>query len=505
MNRRWKILLALALFLAMAAASGLLSLHFQPGNELDTYKRLLRDQGEKLTLAEVLPAPAATEENSANSLQDAAALFSTAADNSSAMQMVGPGRAEIGWTQPDVRGYDFTNSWEQYRAYVEADRPAVELLRQILDRPRLDFQLDYNLGAKLPLPHLATMKRAAQKLVVATQLDLHDGDTAAAATNLLTMLAIVQRDHRDDLIIGHLVRVAITAVAVPPTWEFLQATNATDEQMAAVQNGWEQLNFLKDAENVFATERAWVSGEIEKYRASHENFKELAGGAMAMSGSLSGGPSGWESLTERPRYAVAEVMWRSSWSYSQELEIIKQNQAILEALRTMQTNHGQCYKADYDAMETRLSSIGGTNLSGPLFHALEIPDFHDDFSSSLGGAIRKTLQIETARRLVVTAIALKRFQSKHGKFPETLAGLSPEFLPAMPMDPNDGKPLKYRPDGDGTFLLYSVGEDGTDDGGDAGGSSSKLGSWYWLRARDWVWPQPATPAEVQFYNEHPPK
>ena len=30
----------------------------------------------------------------------------------------------------------------------------------------------------------------------------------------------------------------------------------------------------------------------------------------------------------------------------------------------------------------------------------------------------------------------------------------------------DGKPLKYKLKSDGTFILYSVGEDGLDDGGD---------------------------------------
>jgi hypothetical protein len=109
---------------------------------------------------------------------------------------------------------------------------------------------------------------------------------------------------------------------------------------------------------------------------------------------------------------------------------------------------------------------------------------------------------------VVTAIALKRFQLKHGQWPETLAELSPEFLPAVPIDLYDGKPLKYHPNPDGTFLLYSVGEDGVDDGGDpspAMSSSSSSPNLNWTQTRDHVWPQPASPAEVQYFYEHPPK
>ena len=116
----------------------------------------------------------------------------------------------------------------------------------------------------------------------------------------------------------------------------------------------------------------------------------------------------------------------------------------------------------------------------------------------------QSLIAETEERVVVTAIALKRFQLKHGKLPEALAELAPDYLTTVPIDCFDGKPLKYHTNGDGTYLLYSVGEDGIDDGGDAGTPSGKVASWAWMRSRDWVWPQPATPAEVQFFLEHPP-
>ncbi len=72
----------------------------------------------------------------------------------------------------------------------------------------------------------------------------------------------------------------------------------------------------------------------------------------------------------------------------------------------------------------------------------------------------------------------------------------------------DGQPLRYRPNADGTFLLYSVGENGKDDGGDPSLEKGVTGSsFYWQnpKALDWVWPQPATPEEVQSFHEHPPK
>ena len=68
----------------------------------------------------------------------------------------------------------------------------------------------------------------------------------------------------------------------------------------------------------------------------------------------------------------------------------------------------------------------------------------------------------------------------------------------------DGQPLRYRRNADGNFPLYSVGENGVDDGGNPAlesGVTSSSYAWQNPHALDWVWPQPATVAEIQKYYE----
>jgi len=514
-KRRWKILIAGGIFLVLMAASLTISMRVQPAREIDAYKKFLRDKGEKLELSEVLPPAAASDENSADSVQAAFSLMGSGINNiPDHMKMVAPGKALVGARQPDARGFDFTNSWEQFAATEEANRPTIDLLHQVLDRPKLDFNLNYQKGFRMLLPQLASLKRSVQILDAAAICELHEGDTAAATTNILAMLALVQRDYRDDLIISHLVRIAMASIAVSPTWELLQATNVTDAQLASLQKAWQQMDFLSDAETVFTVERSVSDTSIVQSRGSHEAFKDTFG-PVTSGGGLYGasGGSSWadelENMTAGPRSAVSEVMWRSSWSYSAELEMLQRNLVILETVRAMKTNATECYKTNYDQMTFKLSTLGSTNAGGAFFRVLRIPDYREYFggAGSLSSVLRKTLQIETARRVVVTAIALKRHQLKYGGWPQTLEELAPEFISTVPIDPNDGKPLIYRPNLDGTYLLYSVGADGMDDGGDAGSPTSSSGStgWYWLRARDWVWPQPATVAEIQYFYEHPPK
>ena len=80
----------------------------------------------------------------------------------------------------------------------------------------------------------------------------------------------------------------------------------------------------------------------------------------------------------------------------------------------------------------------------------------------------------------------------------------PEFIPKIPLDPVDGQPLRYRRNADGTFLLYSIGENGQDDGGNPGFPKYVQSSnydWQNSEALDWVWPQPATEQEIQAYYD----
>ena len=106
------------------------------------------------------------------------------------------------------------------------------------------------------------------------------------------------------------------------------------------------------------------------------------------------------------------------------------------------------------------------------------------------------MRIQTERSVVLCAIALKRFALRHGTSPASLEELVPEFLPAVPVDYMDGKPVRYRRQNDGSSILYSVGEDGMDDGGDASlqpKTASERDLW---KRKDFVWPAPATPDEL---------
>jgi hypothetical protein len=74
-----------------------------------------------------------------------------------------------------------------------------------------------------------------------------------------------------------------------------------------------------------------------------------------------------------------------------------------------------------------------------------------------------------------TALAIERYRLAHqDQLPAMLQDLVPAYLQAVPADPFDGKPLRYNrlPKG---YLLYSIGEDGVDNGGMDWNSETKTG------------------------------
>jgi hypothetical protein len=68
-------------------------------------------------------------------------------------------------------------------------------------------------------------------------------------------------------------------------------------------------------------------------------------------------------------------------------------------------------------------------------------------------------------RCAIASLAAERFRLAHGRWPATLPELVPAYLAAVPRDPFDNQELRYLRTTDGV-IIYSIGHDCKDDGGD---------------------------------------
>lgn len=472
--------------------------HYQLRFAEASYIARLKAQGEPMELAQVLPTPVPADQNSASNFLKAVALFE--ADKSllstnyiSGMKMVARGKATTRYQLANAEGGAATNSWKEVVAAVRQNSKAFDLLQQLTVHPDLDFQIHYERGFGNGFDfnnttHLAETKRMAQKLETETMSDLHEGDTASAVKDLRAMLALTKALDDEHFIISELMQIAIAAMAVPVTWDVLQSPNITDAQLAQLQNDWNALDFVQGDENALEMERVMGLMSVSKWRTSNKAMKQVMD---------EGRRPETESPFDEAKDAVQIFMWRYWWSYPDELCRIKYQEVLLKTARDAKTNHSfqivlQHQTKELDALLPSKAKDSSSSSSGDS--SLDMHNMLSQSAASLSATSRRLMAVEAARQITITAIALKRYQLKHGNYPPDLSSLVPEFVPDVPFDPVDGQPLRYRPRADGTFLLYSIGENGKDDNGSPSLERGvQITSMYWLNeyALDWVWPQPA--------------
>ncbi|MEO7299696.1 MAG: hypothetical protein ABI042_14100 [Verrucomicrobiota bacterium] len=504
MKLRWKLLLTVITIL-VAPFLLVIVMHFKFKHDLETYKKSLIARGEKLAVTDWIPHKTTNDSSGRLFLESVRPFADSRRDHHpSAMRMVASGRAQAGWKHDELYDGDSkkrTNIWLLIENEFESNRGETEQLREATDNGKLIFPLAYQQGFRLSLLHLSKIKQGATWLSTATLYELHRGNKVEAAENLKALLRLVGNYRDEPLLISQLVRIACLQIAFSTTWDVLQYPDWSEAELKDFQESWAAID-LSGLENVFGMERAMgIQTYVEARRAGQSPLQMISGGNASLSEDwdefstkiFTEPAAAFKMLMNRPNQKV----WSYLLSYREELAWLKMWQTEIDATRSMEKERR------IDAPLTRLR----TNLKemGPL-------------ESELYGAevmtrtITKLASAKIARQLAGTASALFRFKLEHGKFPSALAELAPKILPALPTDPIDGKPLRYRLNSEGNFLLYSIGENGIDDNGDPrpeNPTASPDQKWnrprHPLFGRDWVWPLPATEEQILEWEKHESK
>jgi hypothetical protein len=102
-----------------------------------------------------------------------------------------------------------------------------------------------------------------------------------------------------------------------------------------------------------------------------------------------------------------------------------------------------------------ISCMLSGNVAGQVMAFQLIPSTAATFTTKCHSKIR----LDATR----TLLALRAYQLAHGRLPDHLSELVPEFMDQVPVDDFDGQPLRYSPE---KKIVYSVGKNLKDDGGD---------------------------------------
>ncbi len=485
--------------------------HIRGAMELHAWQRAMRAKGEKLTIAELTP-PLTNLASRVIAPGEAEGLLGRATAPQvcpAAMQFVAPGKARVAWalsnwrTKTRTKPYGVvTNDWNESGLVgaFKSLREALPALRSDLTNHAFVVSLDYDHGYGSWPPHLSSYRAAGHALTADTVLALHEHRLDDATENLVAGAALLRLTKEERIPMSQMVRITTAANLESATWEALQADGWTDAQLSAIQVGWEPPDFMEGVVQACAMDRAMMCTFYDRDRYSNRELMALL--QDAVSSNDEGAASGnlvTESLNglgeaSRPvRASLQVVVWRVAWADQDQLFYCLRVQRLIEAGRKTVADRkwSTAYLADKTVDDDPSPSVirAYDRHRFPVSAAILS-------STSIGLGMDKAIQAETVRELTLAAIALKRHQLRHGRLPKNLAVLVPEFLREVPRDWYNGESLHYRPNTDGTFLLYSVGEDGKDDGGDPTlPEGTRSPSFYY--GRDLVWPMPATLEEVK--------
>lgn len=331
----------------------------------------------------------------------------------------------------------------------------VEELRQASQRPHANVPLNYeegfNSGDTL-LPILAELKRCTQVFELRAVAELADGQNAKALDDVKLMLYLSNSLRSSPFLISHLVRIAIVAISLQPVWEGLAEHKWSDEQLGALEAELAKVDFLADYGFIMRGERVFAIKSFENERRTREMISGTDGGVVT--NKLTFMPSAYFYQNE-----LAFAQMSQQWI----LPLVDTNSRIISPAALQHAN---------DAVQAERKYYSPYKVQALMVFA------------AINAMTKKIAAIQSSIALARVACALERYHLAHSEYPETLDALAPQFIEKIPHDIINGQPLHYRHTDNGQFILYSVGWNETDDGGQiiitkGGTVDREKGDWIW--------------------------
>ena len=469
--------------------------HDRGRDALYHHLRVLKSEGQEMLVARLEPQHPSEKENACAELLRLGNGIDASLkklDWPPILRFATPGRAIVSWRLgrwSDAGGNN--DNWRDLAGQLDNAREVLDAIHAALQRPAYDSGVDYNKGfVDFQFAPLTVTKNSALLLHAATLNALKNGNLAAAHGYLTDLIKLAALQHPEPLIVLQLGRQACADLAFAGTWQALQAPGWNEAQLASMQSAWTACDFPRDMAGAMEMERAMTYDYFEQLKKSWAKLT-LAADQREQPEAILGN----DLLTHGFTQWVRVPIWRFAWLDQDELMSLHR-QTLVERGRMARTN---CW--------LNIAKLGPAEEIMPWFPAFAGQgklSKYDRFrflvsSSSLSvndDVVCQTLRTQLQQQMALTAIAISRYRLQEGTPPPDLSALVPKFLPTQPRDSMDGKALRYRLQPGHGFLLYSVGEDGKDDGGAAALRHDKnnySGMW---DGQDAVWPTAATDEQV---------
>ena len=220
------------------------------------------------------------------------------------------------------------------------------------------------------------------------------------------------------------------------------ASEASAGQLQEMESGLEAFEHNMDHTEAY---RNALKSEAQYFNLA---FKAVASGKSSIT-----------SLPGRPLPRIESALFQPNNTQAMFVETFRQ--VIKEAPLThdkIDREPGASKRIRSMSPEARFFSLNAGGYTVFLYNlSFAIPSWHAD-----------KCRIITKTGVTRALIAMRMYWLDNGKLPSSLDDLVPSYLKAVPKDAFDGKPVRYSP---ANKVIYSVGRDLTDNGGDPSGDN----------------------------------
>ncbi len=321
---------------------------------------------------------------------------------------------------------------EACRAFLEELEEEFQAILQAADADGMArFPVDFSGGANTLLPHAQEMRTISRLLTLNAHVHAHDGEYQQVLRDVTAIFAASDSLSGEPTLISQLVRIAVHAIGSHLAVQMLPHSRWNEEDLKNLQIVIGRARFRQEMLNAFHGERVifLTSGGVGSVRVGTVVLFRDANALKALE-----------------LFRMSADGLAKSWP---------------EALRKQQE------------IDTQIKTMGSSALSKLTYMTVMLM-----FPSFKPGVIAGA-RAEARQNCAMAIIAAQRYRLQHGELPASLDDIN-ALIPGDPdersgrlTDPFDGLPLRFK-SADNQLLIYSVGDNKTDDGGILDGEGSSL-------------------------------
>jgi len=309
--------------------------------------------------------------------------------------------------------------------YVADNNEAIELLHAGATIEHCRYPIDLSAGFETLMPDLSEIRSGLYLLKLEAILHAEHGDGKLAIRSVKSCFGIASSLAKEPITISQLVRSACQNHAATTIEYCVNRIKFTDEQLVELIECTRNSERITDMSYAFVGERCYG---ISFFMAPGSVDPALVG-----------------SIPFRPVLAFYKAIGMADSDAIIYLDLMDEYFKIAQLPLHQRQDAAK-------AVDARFQSTSKVHV---LLYVM-MPAL----SRITNIDIRNIAQLQTAR----VALAIERYRLAAEKLPDTLADLVPDYLDSVPKDPFDGNELRYKRLEVG-FVVYSIGEDLSDDSG----------------------------------------